>query len=84
MLNILLALRRRDRTSQGCRLDIDMADETFTFAWLGLAQGQHMGRFPGSQENMFTGALPHYALSATKNDRFLAVGGLEEKFWQAV
>lgn len=84
VLNILLALRQRDLTGEGCRLDIAMADAMFTFAWFGLAQGHATGRFPGSQENMLTGALPRYGLYATKDGRFLALGGLEEKFWQAV
>src|SRR3954468_10185905 len=62
VVNILLALRQRDRTGEGCRLDIAMADAMFTFAWFGLAQGHATGRFPGSQENMLTGSLPHYGL----------------------
>jgi len=84
VVNILLALRQRDRTGEGCRLDIAMADAMFTFAWFGLAQGHATGRFPGSQENMLTGSLPRYGLYATRDGRFLAFGGLEEKFWRAV
>src|SRR3954464_2008774 len=84
VLNILLALRQRDLTGEGCHLDIAMADAMFTFAWVGLAEGFATGRFPGSQENMLTGSLPRYGLYATRDGRFLAFGGLEEKFWQAV
>ena len=84
VLNILLALRQRDLTGEGCHLDIAMADAMFTFAWFGLAQGHVIGRFPGSQETMLTGGLPRYGLYATKDGRFLALGGLEEKFWQTV
>ena len=84
VVNILLALRQRDRTGEGCRLDIAMADAMFTFGWLALAQGHATGHFPGSQENMLTGSLPRYGLYATKDGRFLAFGGLEEKFWRAV
>ena len=32
VLNILLALRQRDLTGEGCHLDIAMADAMFTFA----------------------------------------------------
>src|SRR4051795_13228695 len=83
VLNILLALRQRDLTGEGCRLDIAMADAMFTFAWFGLAEGFAAGRFPGSQENMLAGGSPRYALYATADDRFLAVGAIEEKFWRA-
>ncbi len=83
VINILLALRRRDMTGEGAYLDIGMADGLFTFAWYGLAQGHATGRFPGAGENDLAGALPRYALYATADARFLAVGALEEKFWQA-
>jgi alpha-methylacyl-CoA racemase len=83
VINILLALRRRDLTGEGCRLDIAMTDAMFTFAWLALAEGFATGRFPGSQENMLAGGSPRYALYITADDKFLAVGALEPKFWAA-
>src|SRR3954466_1162356 len=83
VVNNLLALRQRDLTGEGCHLDIAMADAMFTFAWLGLAEGFATGRFPGSQENMLAGGSPRYALYVTADDRFLAVGALEPKFWAA-
>jgi crotonobetainyl-CoA:carnitine CoA-transferase CaiB-like acyl-CoA transferase len=83
VINILLALRRRDLTGEGCHLDIAMADAAFTFAWQGLAEGFATGRFPGSQETMLTGGSPRYGLYATADGRFLAVGALEPKFWEA-
>lgn len=82
VMNILLALRQRDLIGEGSHLDIAMADAMFTFAWYGLAQGHAEGRFPGSQENRLAGGSPRYALYATRDARFVAVGALEEKFWQ--
>jgi len=81
VMNILLALRRRDRTGRGCRIDIAMADAMFTFAWLALAQAHAGHGFPGSQDTLLTGGSPRYGLYATADDRFLAVGALEQKFW---
>jgi crotonobetainyl-CoA:carnitine CoA-transferase CaiB-like acyl-CoA transferase len=81
VLNILLALRDRDRTGRGCHLDVAMADAMFTFAWYGLATGHAGGRFPGRAETMLTGGSPRYRLYATADERFLAVGALEDKFW---
>uniref|UniRef100_A0A9E7ZWT1 CoA transferase n=1 Tax=Bosea sp. NBC_00436 TaxID=2969620 RepID=A0A9E7ZWT1_9HYPH len=83
VLNILLALRQRDRTGQGCHLDIAMADAMPTFAWYGLAQGQVTGSFPDGGEGLLTGASPRYGLYATADGWFLAVGAIEPKFWQA-
>ena len=66
VLNILLALRRRDLTGEGAHLDIAMADAMFTFAWFGLAEGHATGRFPGAAENMLAGGSPRYGLYATR------------------
>jgi crotonobetainyl-CoA:carnitine CoA-transferase CaiB-like acyl-CoA transferase len=79
--NILLALRMRDRTGVGGRLDVAMADAMFTFGWLAHAMGHATGRFPGPAETLLTGGSPRYGLYATRDGRFLAVGALEDKFW---
>jgi alpha-methylacyl-CoA racemase len=81
VMNILLALRKRDATGEGCLIDIAMADAMFTFGWFALAEGFATGRFPGARENMLTGGSPRYALYPTADGRFLAVGALEQKFW---
>jgi alpha-methylacyl-CoA racemase len=83
VINILLALRQRDLTGEGAYLDIAMADSMFTFAWFGLAEGHAKGRFPGAGENMLAGGSPRYSLYPTWDGRQLAVGALEQKFWDA-
>jgi len=45
VVNLLLALRRRDRTGEGCFIDIAMAENLFTFQFLGLAMDR--ARRPG-------------------------------------
>jgi len=40
VMNILLALRQRDQSGQGCHLDIAMTDAMFTFAGHALASGR--------------------------------------------
>ncbi|KRE13942.1 hypothetical protein ASE63_18265 [Bosea sp. Root381] len=82
VLNILLALRQRERNGQGFHLDIAMADAMPTFAWYGLARGQVTGRYPEGGEGLLTGASPRYGLYATADGWFLAVGALEPKFWE--
>ncbi|MDP3320766.1 MAG: CoA transferase, partial [Bosea sp. (in: a-proteobacteria)] len=81
VLNILLALRQRERNGQGCHLDIAMADAMPAFAWYGLAQGQANGRYPEGGEGLLTGGSPRYGLYPTQDGWFLAVGALEPKFW---
>jgi crotonobetainyl-CoA:carnitine CoA-transferase CaiB-like acyl-CoA transferase len=83
VMNILLALRQRDLTGEGCHLDIAMTDAMFTFAWYGLAQGHATGRFPGPGENMLAGGSPRYRVYETADRQILAVGALEQKFWDA-
>src|SRR5262247_2842483 len=67
VINILLALRRRDATGEGCCLDIAMADAMFTFAWYALALGQATRRFPAPGELLLAGGSPRYQLYPTSD-----------------
>jgi crotonobetainyl-CoA:carnitine CoA-transferase CaiB-like acyl-CoA transferase len=83
VINILLALRARDRSGQGCHLDIAMTDAMFTFAWYALAFGQAAGRFPKPGEMWLVGSSPRYQLYPTKDGKIVACGAIEQKFWLA-
>ncbi len=83
VINILLALRARDRSGQGCHLDIAMTDAMFTFAWYALALGVAAGKFPKPGEIMVVGGSPRYQLYPTKDGRIVACGAIEQKFWLA-
>src|SRR5262249_10842680 len=83
VINILLALRRRGLTRQGCRSAVARADAMFTFACLGLAIGQATGRFPGPGELVVAGGSPRYQLYPTRDGRLVACAALEQKFWLA-
>jgi crotonobetainyl-CoA:carnitine CoA-transferase CaiB-like acyl-CoA transferase len=83
VINILLGLRQRDATGEGCHLDIAMADAMFTFAWYGLAVGHATGRFPGPGELLIAGGSPRYQLYPTRDGKFVACAALEQKFWLA-
>ncbi|MGZ3409656.1 MAG: CaiB/BaiF CoA transferase family protein [Xanthobacteraceae bacterium] len=82
VMNILLALRQRDQTGQGCHLDIAMTDAMFTFAWHALATGGATGQHPAPGEGLLTGGSPRYQLYRTKDDALVACAALEPKFWQ--
>jgi crotonobetainyl-CoA:carnitine CoA-transferase CaiB-like acyl-CoA transferase len=83
VINILLALRRRDATGEGSYLDVAMTDAMFTFAWQAFAEGQATGRFPGPGEIRVCGGSPRYQLYPTSDGKLVACAALEQKFWLA-
>ncbi len=83
VINILLALRARDQSGQGCHLDIAMTDAMFTFGWAALAIGAATGTFPKPGELWLVGGSPRYRLYPTKDGKLVACGALEPKFWSA-
>jgi alpha-methylacyl-CoA racemase len=83
VINILLALRARDQSGQGCHLDVAMTDAMFTFGWAALALGAATGRFPKAGELWLAGGSPRYRLYPAKDGKLVACGALEQKFWAA-
>jgi crotonobetainyl-CoA:carnitine CoA-transferase CaiB-like acyl-CoA transferase len=83
VVNILLALRQRDQTGQGCHLDIAMTDAMFAFAWHALAEGLATGHYPENGSSDLAGGSPRYQLYPTRDGKLLACGALEEHFWSA-
>jgi crotonobetainyl-CoA:carnitine CoA-transferase CaiB-like acyl-CoA transferase len=82
VINILLALRQRDQTGKGCRLDIAMTDAMFTFAWRALAGFWASGSLAGSGQGELTGASARYHLYPAKDGGIVACAALEDHFWQ--
>ena len=82
VMNILLALRQRDITGEGCHLDIAMSDTMFTFAWHALASSVE-GPLPGPSEGLLAGGSPRYHLYQTGDGGLIACAALEQKFWLA-
>ena len=82
VINILLALRERERTGEGCKLDVAMADNLFTLMYWGLGNGLAAGEWPKPGGDLVTGGSPRYNIYRTRDDRFLAAAPLEQKFWE--
>src|SRR5829696_569956 len=82
VINILLALRERDRTGKGCKLDVAMADNLFTLLYWGLGNGLAASRWPTPGNDLVTGGSARYNIYRTRDDRFLAAAPLEQKFWE--
>jgi alpha-methylacyl-CoA racemase len=81
VINILLALRDRERSGRGCKLDISMADNLFTFLYWAIGDGTAAQRWPRPGEELVTGGSPRYNIYRTKDDRFIAAAPLEDRFW---
>jgi crotonobetainyl-CoA:carnitine CoA-transferase CaiB-like acyl-CoA transferase len=81
VINILLGLRQRESTGEGCCLDIAMADAAFTFASHAFAAGHATGRFPGMGGARLTGGSPRYQLYPTRDGKLVCCAALEQRFW---
>jgi len=81
VMNILLALRRRDQTGEGTYLDIAMGENLLSFVYWGIGNGISVGMWPGGVDALVTGGSPRYQIYATADGRYLAAAPLEEKFW---
>jgi alpha-methylacyl-CoA racemase len=81
VINILLALREREKTGVGRHLDIAIGDNVFTLAYWALAQGWGAERFPRNRDHLVTGASPRYRLYPTRDGGIVAAAPLEPKFW---
>jgi alpha-methylacyl-CoA racemase len=82
VINILLALRQRDLTGEGCHLDIAMTDAMFTFAWRALAGLWASGSLATSGQSELTGGTARYHLYPAKGGGIVACAALEDHFWQ--
>ncbi|MCY3769979.1 MAG: CoA transferase [Gammaproteobacteria bacterium] len=70
---ILAALYRREKTGQGCHLDISLYETLFSW--------QSTDRLQGVR-SLLTGGAACYNMYRTADQRILTLGALEEKFWK--
>ncbi|MBN9684254.1 MULTISPECIES: CaiB/BaiF CoA transferase family protein [unclassified Corallococcus] len=87
LVGILAALHERERTGVGRFVDVSMTDGALAFLHLHLASRLFMGKegtplARGSEA--LNGGYPSYGLYRTADDRWLAVGALEPKFFGAL
>lgn len=82
VMNIALALFRRERTGRGCYLDVAMADNLFPFLYWAIGNGLAAGQWPRNGAELVTGGSPRYHLYPTADGRLVAAAPLEQKFWE--
>ncbi len=80
---ILGALVGRQRTGKGAHLDISMTEGALALLAAELGN-QDCGAKPTRGTETLNGGVAAYGIYATKDDRYLAVGALEPKFWIAL
>ena len=82
LFGLLAALLRARETGQGAVVDAAMVDGASLL--MAMPQGlRAAGMWPGERDaNLLDGGAPFYAAYRTKDDRFIAIGAIEEPFWQ--
>ncbi len=83
-VGILAALFDSQRTGKGRYIDISMTDAAMALNVAALSSKMmFVGEDPQPGRDILSGGLPCYCTYRTRDDRYLAVGALEPKFWQA-
>jgi len=82
VIGILSALQERARTGQGRVVDVSLLESCmgFAFASIGRLFG---GDVPPRGEDPLAGGLALYGTYATSDGKYVSLGALEPKFWQA-
>lgn len=81
VINILLAVLQRQRTGEGCYLDIAMCDAMFMFSFWAAGMVNVGAGAPKPGGELLSGGSPRYQLYPTSDGRLVACGALEQKFW---
>ncbi len=79
---ILAALLGVRNDGRGRFVDISMTDSVFAHNIMPLVAVNNFGRSAPPGADLLTGGVPCYNVYRTRDDRFIAVGALELKFWQ--
>jgi crotonobetainyl-CoA:carnitine CoA-transferase CaiB-like acyl-CoA transferase len=79
---ILAALIGAKTTGRGRFVDVSMTDAVFAHNIMPLVAVNNFGRPAQPGRDLLTGGVPCYNVYRTSDDRFMAVGALELKFWE--
>lgn len=81
-MGILAALFDAQRTGIGRHVDIAMADAMLAHTVIPMLTLVTQGHTRPAGADKLSGALPWYSIYRTQDERHLAVGALERKFWE--
>jgi crotonobetainyl-CoA:carnitine CoA-transferase CaiB-like acyl-CoA transferase len=79
---ILMAIIARNKTGEGQYIDVAMLDGAMS--WLAYAFSRYWAtkELPIRGNDRLTGGRPGYGIYKTKDQKYIAVGALEQKFWE--
>ncbi len=80
---VLAALLRAKTTGIGSFVDVSMTDTVFAHNIMPLVAVNNVGHPAPPGRDLLTGGVPCYNVYRTSDGRFMAVGALELKFWEA-
>ncbi len=84
LLGALAAVIGAKASGQGSHVDVAMTDAVLAHTIFPLVTTLVHGRPAPRGGDLLTGGVPCYGVYRTADDRYLAVGALEPKFWQAM
>lgn len=77
---VMAALLSRHQTGEGQHVDVSMTDGLLPFATIAF-NTLWSGQKPVNQAMALSGGLPNYNVYRTADDKWVALGALEPKFW---
>ncbi len=80
---ILAALLRRERQGDGCCIDTSIFETVLSWQSFGQAGVGRAGCSFEPGRGLITGGMACYQIYRTADEKFVVLGALEDKFWQA-
>jgi len=84
LLGVLAAVIGAKTSGRGSHVDVAMTDAVLAHTIFPLVTTLVHGKPAPRGADLLTGGVPCYGVYRTADDRYLAVGALEPKFWQAM
>lgn len=82
LAGLLAAVIERERTGQGQFVDVAMFDGALSLAVMVFATVEQGLEKPAPAGMLLNGRMPCYGVYRTKDDRYVALGAIEFKFWE--
>ncbi|GIW48401.1 MAG: CoA transferase [Deltaproteobacteria bacterium] len=82
VIAILGAFISREKDGKGRFIDVSMTESVISFFSFHLVKYMVDGKLPEVRNTDFTGKFPCYEIYKTKDERYISVAILEEKFWR--
>jgi alpha-methylacyl-CoA racemase len=82
-MGILAALVDVQRSGQGRYVDVAMADCVMAHSIVPMMEFNETGKTSDRGQSFLSGGLPWYSIYQAADGKYIALGALEQKFWQA-